>query len=88
MHTAQSPAGEIEMQQSKERSLGIATVVAAVLNKGEHSAPAAAPGRPAGPPRENGFDIRLEEGKVCLFDCKGNRITLEELIQYVSRHLP
>ncbi|MCK6511330.1 hypothetical protein L6R29_15325 [Myxococcota bacterium] len=76
------------MQQNKERSLGIATVVAAILNKGEHGAPPAAPGRPAGPPRENGFDVRLEEGKICLFDCKGNRITLEELIQYVSRYLP
>ncbi|MCB9638865.1 MAG: hypothetical protein H6728_08985 [Myxococcales bacterium] len=72
--------------QSKERSVGIAQIVAAVLNKGEQTGPAA-PGRPAAQ-RENGFDVRLEEGKVCLFDCKGNRITLEELIQYVSRHLP
>jgi hypothetical protein len=75
------------MQPSSNKSLAVAQIVAAILNKGENGGGGAA--RPGGPPKinENGFTIALDEGKICLFDHKGSRITLDELIQYVSRHI-
>lgn len=42
---------------------------------------------PAPFPSLQGFIMRLEEGKICFFDSKENKITLEELINYVSRYL-
>ncbi len=37
--------------------------------------------------KAEGISIRFEEGKVNLYDGEKNRMTLEELIQYVDRYL-
>ncbi|TNE50654.1 MAG: hypothetical protein EP343_07260 [Deltaproteobacteria bacterium] len=37
--------------------------------------------------KADGVSVRFEEGKVYLYDGDNNRMTLEELIQYVDRYL-
>ena len=71
------------MNQGKSQA--VAQIVSAILAK-PGIAPTGAGGRPSPNPPE-GFTLTLEEAKIFLHDHKGNKMALEELIQYVDRYL-
>ncbi len=69
----------------QDKSLAVAQIVSAIIAK-----PGITPS-PSGRPNPNppeGFTLTLEEAKIFLHDHKGNRMALEELIQYIDRYLP
>lgn len=67
-----------------EKYNAVANIVSSVLNKKGNPEQGARPNPAA---KADGVSIRFEEGKVYLYDGDNNRMTLEELIQYVDRYL-
>jgi len=67
-----------------EKYQAVAQIVSALLTK-----PGVAPqgARPNPHLLPEGFQVRFEEGKIFLYDASNNKMTLEELIQYVDRYL-
>ena len=68
-----------------EKSRAVAQIVSAILAK-PGTLPVGA-GRPMPNQLPEGFSLRLEEGRIFLYDAVENKMTLEELIQYVERYL-
>lgn len=62
----------------------VAQIVCALLAKPGNVEQGARPNLQAKP---EGFVVRLEEGKIFLYDAEGAKMTLEELMQYVERYL-
>lgn len=67
-----------------QKVAAVAQIVSAIIAKPGVTPPTG--GRPNPNPPE-GFTLRLEEAKIFLHDSEGNRMSLEELIQYVARYL-
>lgn len=68
----------------QEKYGAVADIVSAIINKKGNPEQGA---RPNPALTAEGVRIRFEEGKVYLYDGDSNRMTLEELIQYVDRYL-
>lgn len=67
-----------------EKYQAVAQIVSAILAKSGTPEMGA---RPNLQQKAEGFSVRLEEGKIFLYDGESNKMTLEELIQYVDRYL-
>lgn len=72
------------MKQEKYRA--IAEIISAIISKKGY-VDAGGSGRPGTSALPEGLVLRFEEGKIFLYDAKNNRMTLEEMIQYVDRYL-